>query len=101
MCRRRLDGGVLATIVQTNPIRVRFALTEAEAAQLRKAPAGLAREVRLQLPSGEFAKEVGRIDFASSIVDPRLGTVQLRAELNNAGRQLAARTVCARAVEHR
>ncbi len=80
-----IDGGVLATIVQTNPIRVRFALTEAEAAQVRKAPAGLSREVRLQLPNGEFAKEVGRIDFASSIVDPRLGTVQLRAELNNAG----------------
>ncbi len=80
-----IDGGVLATIVQTNPIRVRFALTEAEAAQLRKTTAGRAREVRLQLPNGEFAKEVGRIDFASSIVDPRLGTVQLRAELNNAG----------------
>jgi membrane fusion protein, multidrug efflux system len=80
-----IEGGVLATIVQTNPIRVRFALTEAEAAQLRKGANGRAREVRLQLPTGEFAKEVGRIDFASSIVDARLGTVQLRAELNNAG----------------
>jgi membrane fusion protein, multidrug efflux system len=78
-----IDGGVLATIVQTNPIRVRFALTEAEAAMVRKGANGRAREVRLQLPSGEFAKEVGRIDFASSIVDARLGTVQLRAELNN------------------
>ncbi len=78
-----IEGGVLATIVQTNPIRVRFALTEAEAAQVRQGAAGRAREVRLQLPSGEFAKEVGRIDFASSVVDPRLGTVQLRAELNN------------------
>ena len=79
-----IDGGVLASIVQTNPIRVRFALTEAEAAQVRKAPVGRAREVRLQTPSGEFAKDVGRIDFASSSVDARLGTVQLRAEFNNA-----------------
>ncbi len=80
-----IDGGVLATIVQTNPIRVRFALTEAEAAQVRKGANGRTREVRLQLPTGEVAKEVGRIDFASSIVDARLGTVQLRAELNNSG----------------
>ncbi len=76
-----IEGGVLATIVQTNPIRVRFALTEADAAQVRK---GRGREVRLQLPNGEFAKDAGKLDFAASVVDARLGTVQLRAELNNA-----------------
>ncbi len=76
-----IEGGVLATIVQTHPIRVRFALTQAEAEQVRK---GRGREVRLQLPSGEFAKDIGKLDFAASVVDPRLGTVQLRAELNNA-----------------
>lgn len=77
-----IEGGVLATIVQTNPIRVRFALTEQEAARVRK---GRAQDVRLQLGNGEFAREVGRLDFAASVVDARLGTVQLRAELNNAG----------------
>ena len=76
-----IEGGVLASIVQTHPIRVRFALTEAEAAQVRK---GRGREVRLQLPSGEFAQDIGKLDFAASVVDARLGTVQLRAELNNA-----------------
>lgn len=76
-----IEGGVLASIVQTHPIRVRFALAQAEAAQLRK---GRGREVRLQLPNGEFAKDTGKLDFAASVVDARLGTVQLRAELNNA-----------------
>ncbi|MFZ2651711.1 MAG: efflux RND transporter periplasmic adaptor subunit, partial [Burkholderiaceae bacterium] len=76
-----IEGGVLATIVQTHPIRIRFALSEEQAAQVRK---GRGREVRLQLAGGEFAKEVGKLDFAGSVVDARLGTVQMRAELSNA-----------------
>jgi len=76
-----IEGGVLATIVQTNPIRVLFSLTAGEAALVRNAHG---RDVHLQLPNGELAKEVGRIDFAASVVDVRLGTVQLRAELKNA-----------------
>jgi membrane fusion protein (multidrug efflux system) len=74
------DGALLTTIVQTDPIRVRFALTEAELAQLRR---GSGRQVRLQLPDGKFSAEAGRLDFAGSVVDPRLGTVQMRAELPN------------------
>jgi membrane fusion protein, multidrug efflux system len=77
-----IEGGVLATIVQTNPIRVRFALTESESSQVRQ---GRGREVRLQLANGEFSKDVGKLDFTSSVVDARLGTVQLRAEFNNPG----------------
>ncbi len=77
-----IEGGVLATIVQTNPIRVRFALTESEASQVRQ---GRGREVRLQLANGEFSKDAGRLDFTASVVDARLGTVQLRAEFNNPG----------------
>ena len=74
------DGGLLTTIVQTNPIRLRFALSEAEAAQLRQ---GQGRQVRLLLPDGQSARDVGRLDFAGSVVDARLGTVQMRAEFPN------------------
>lgn len=74
------DGGLLTTIVQTNPLRVRFALAQDEAAQLRR---GGGKEVHLLGPDGLPSKEKGRLDFAGSTVDPRLGTVQMRAELPN------------------
>lgn len=74
------DGGLLTTIVQTHPIRVRFALAPAEASQVRS---GGAREVHLLGADGRPSKEVGRLDYAGSMVDPRLGTVQMRAELPN------------------
>lgn len=75
------DSGLLTTIVQTNPIRVRFALGEAEVAQLR---AGHGRQVRLIGPDGKALPGNARLDFAGTVVDPRLGTVQMRAELPNA-----------------
>ncbi len=78
------DSGLLTTIVQVDPIRVRFALTEAEAAQVRQ---GRGRQVRLLGPDGQPAKETGRLDFAGSVIDPRLGTVQMRAEIANPGGQ--------------
>ncbi|MBI3367959.1 MAG: efflux RND transporter periplasmic adaptor subunit, partial [Burkholderiales bacterium] len=75
------DSGLLTTIVQTNPIRVRFALGEAEVAQLR---AGHGRQVRLIGPDGKALPGSAKLDFAGSVVDARLGTVQMRAELPNA-----------------
>ena len=78
------DGGLLTTIVQTNPLRVRFALAQDEAAQLRR---GGGKEVHLLGADGLPSKEKGRLDFAGSMVDPRLGTVQMRAELPNPGGQ--------------
>ncbi|MFO1329557.1 MAG: efflux RND transporter periplasmic adaptor subunit [Rubrivivax sp.] len=74
------ESALLTTIVQLDPIRVRFALTEAEAAQLRQAKARL---VRLIGPDGQPSKEGGRLDFSGSVVDARLGTVPMRAEIAN------------------
>lgn len=78
------DGGLLTTVVQVDPIRVRFALSEAELVQLRQ---GKGRSVRLLGPDGQPLPQVGRLDFAGSVVDPRLGTVQMRAEIANPGGQ--------------
>ena len=75
------DSIALTTLVQTNPIRVRFALTEAEAALLR----GGKQQVRLLGADGKPLPAVAKLDFAGSVVDARLGTVQMRAELANAG----------------
>lgn len=76
------ESGLLTTLVQTDPVRVRFSLTEAEAAQVRQSRS---RELRLIGPDGQPAPQRGRIDFTGSVVDPRLGTVPLRAEIANPG----------------
>ncbi len=74
------DATPITTLVQTHPIRVRFAVTEDEARALRKA-----RNPTLRLldEQGQPLGAPGRVDFAGAVVDPRLGTVPLRAELAN------------------
>lgn len=83
------DAAPLTQIVQTHPIRVRFALAEAELRQLVARP-------RLQLldAEGRPLQAEARLDFTGSAVDPRLGTVPMRAELPNAdGALLPGQTV--------
>jgi membrane fusion protein (multidrug efflux system) len=81
------DSSLLTTLVQTDPIWVRFALSEAEYARLRgfdiRNPA-----VKVELPDGSGYPEPGRLNFSSSSVDSTLGTVQMRAELPNPKLQL-------------
>ena len=72
--------GLLARITQADPIWVRFALSEAEAPLLRTSRAGT---VRLLDAAGQPLPLTGRLNFAGSTVDARLGTVGLRAELAN------------------
>src|SRR6185503_6671404 len=61
---------------------VRFALSEAEHVNLRKA--GEERsDIGLVLANGEPYGERGHLNFAGSTVDQNLGTVQLRAEFPN------------------
>jgi membrane fusion protein (multidrug efflux system) len=83
------ESSLLTTVSQTDPIWVRFALAETEQQILREAAgktggkAGAANEVRLVLPDGKVHAVKGRLNFAGSAVDTRLGTVQLRAEFPN------------------
>lgn len=71
---------LLTTITQTDPIWVRFSFSESELAQLRESRKA---QVRLLGPDGQPVLDQGRLNFAGSTVDPRLGTVQLRAEFPN------------------
>ena len=75
------DSGLLTTLVRTDPLWVRFSLSEPEYAMLRRA--GGAGAVRLVLADGSAHPEAGRLNFAGSTVDAKLGTVQLRAEFAN------------------
>ena len=76
------DSALLATLTRTDPIWVRFALSESEYAQLRGVDERAAK-VTLTLPDGKRHEGAGRLNFTGSTVDPKLGTVQLRAEFAN------------------
>ncbi|KIH78074.1 membrane fusion protein, multidrug efflux system [Geoalkalibacter ferrihydriticus] len=84
-------GTLLTTIVQQDPIHVRFSLPEEDAALQRGARAALAgaghsdhsRKARLVLPDGSCYEKTGEIDFTAATVDPRTGSVLARAVFAN------------------
>jgi membrane fusion protein (multidrug efflux system) len=76
------DNSLLTTLTQTDPVWVRFSLSESEHALLRGNAAKRA-EVRLLMSDDREYPAKGRLNFAGSTVDTRLGTVQLRAEFAN------------------
>lgn len=76
------DSSLLTTLTQTDPIWVRFSLSETEYALLR-GNAGKRAEVRLITADDREYPVKGRLNFAGSTVDGKIGTVQLRAEFGN------------------
>ncbi len=76
------DSSLLTTMSQTEPIWVRFALSEAEHESVRRVPEAQ-RRVQLVFADGRTYEAPGRLNFAGSTVDTQLGTVQLRAEFPN------------------
>ena len=81
---------LLTTINQVDPAWVRFSLAESDLAKLPRGRliAGSQAEVRLVLPDGKRYPGRGRINFAATQIDTRLGTQQVRAEFDNAQGQL-------------
>lgn len=83
------SGTLLTTIVQLDPIHVRFALPENDANIRRAAREGMRgageQEVaaRLVLADGQEYELDGQIDFTASTLDPRTGTVSARAIFAN------------------
>ena len=83
------DSALLTTISQTDPMWVRFGISDAEYEVLRSGTNPLDKNgsrdnaVKLVLPSGKIHTVTGKLNFSGSTVDPRLGTVQLRAEFAN------------------
>jgi membrane fusion protein, multidrug efflux system len=81
------DSSLLTTITRTDPIWVRFALSEAEFTALRASEAKTP-EVKLVLADGSSFPVNGKLNFSGSTVDAALGTVQMRAEFANPKLQL-------------
>jgi membrane fusion protein, multidrug efflux system len=77
------ESSLLTTITQVHPIWVRFSLAESDFERIRGAERRAT--VKLLTQDGAVAAENGRLNFAASAIDPRLGTVELRAEFANAG----------------
>jgi membrane fusion protein (multidrug efflux system) len=76
------ENSLLTTLTQTDPIWVRFSLSETEHGVLH-GNAGKRAEVRLVMNDDSEYPARGRLNFAGSTVDSKLGTVQLRAEFAN------------------
>lgn len=77
-----VSDGLLARVMQTDPIWVRFSLSETEYAPLKGQRGAL---VRLLGPDGQPLGPTGKLNYAGPSVDARLGTVGLRAEFSNPG----------------
>ncbi|HEY1329114.1 MAG TPA: efflux RND transporter periplasmic adaptor subunit [Casimicrobiaceae bacterium] len=83
-------GSLLTTINQVTPVWVRFSLAQSDLARVpggritRNQPA----QVELVLPDGSLYSGKGRLNFAASEFDPKVGTQQLRAEFDNPKEQL-------------
>ena len=95
-------GTLLTTVVQVNPMWVRFSIPEGELnaamPEGRFKPQAI-RGVELVLPDGSSYPLRGKLNFAASQIDPKLGTLQLRGEFANPeGRLLPGQFVRARLI---
>src|SRR5438132_5964569 len=83
-------SSLLTTITQLTPIWVRFSLAETDLAKLPGGRLSRATPVDVQLvfPDGSTYPTRGRLNFAATALDARLGTQQLRAEFDNPHEEL-------------
>jgi len=75
------ESALLTTLTQVNPIWIRFSLAEADFERIRHAEKRVQVRISSQDAAGSAAN--GRLNFTGSTIDPKLGTVQLRAEFSN------------------
>lgn len=87
-------AGILATIVQTAPVRVAYAVSENDIATVHKAiremdsPGAQLLSPRLILPGNQLYSETGQVVFVDNQVDRATGTITVRARFDNADRLL-------------
>ena len=83
------SSGALARIVQLNPIRVVYSVSENDFTEAKlKAISDPQRAKtqlvpRLKLPNGQIYSRQGRMDFSDPQVDPATGTIAVRAVFPN------------------
>ena len=80
------EKGPLARLVQIEPIRVVYSISERDLIALQKALADNGSpllNVRIRLPNGEMYPEVGKVDFIDNEVDPSTGAIRVWAIFSN------------------
>ena len=78
------ESGVLATVVQSDPVDVLFPVTQRELIEARRQGGGAEfLLVRARLADGSFYDEKGRINFIDIVVDPRTDGQIVRAVFAN------------------
>ncbi len=83
-------SGPLARIVQIDPIRVVFSISENDIVAVKAAVKDADRDQkhpmltpRIKLPGAQILKTVGRVDFVDNTVDASTGTIAVRAVFKN------------------
>ncbi|PLX72804.1 MAG: efflux transporter periplasmic adaptor subunit [Desulfuromonas sp.] len=84
------NSGTLATIVQIDPIRVQYSVSENDLAAIRLALADSASgqtqdllRSQLRLSADETLDLVGQVDFVDNVVDAGTGTITVRLVFDN------------------
>jgi membrane fusion protein (multidrug efflux system) len=88
-------SGPLARIVQMDPIRVVYSISENDLAAIQtalrdadKGEKSRLLEPRLQLAGGDMGSSPGRVSFVDNQIDPGTGTIAVRAVFDNHGGHL-------------
>ena len=82
------NGTALVTLNRLRPVRVTFAVPQAELAHLRDLPGLGAVAVEAILPDETDRPERGALVFLDNAVDPATGTIALKAEFPNSSNRL-------------
>jgi membrane fusion protein (multidrug efflux system) len=86
------DSGVLATIVQQDPMFVTFPVSQRDLLELRRSGAQATQTssylVQLRFSDGSVYPQQGRIDFVDVAVDRATDTIVVRAKVDNPQRAL-------------
>ena len=80
---RPADVAALATIIQTAPVYVAFALPQNNLPALREALAAETASIQAIIP-GETRRSSGHVSMIENTIDPGTGTVTVRATMPNA-----------------
>jgi len=83
-------SGVLATINQVSPIRVRFAMSNRDFLQMFGNMENLKKEARiaLRLADDSMFEEIGKVEFIDNNANVRTDTIQIYAEFPNRSKKL-------------
>ncbi len=87
------NGQALLNIVQFNPIRVVFSISDTEyLSQLQKESLFNDEKIRLSLPNGEIFKNTGTFQYTGNTLDRATNSMAVYADFKNIGKTLTPNT---------